>query len=256
MSAIINPFAFAGAGDGFDPTTISGCSMWISADDPALAGLSDGDPVGGTTVWTDRVTGTRNFAWSIAGERPLYKVNIVNGKPVIRFDATNDKLEFSVASSNIVTASAFTIFVVAKPDRNGTTHGTEGGPNLLTSFGYWGVNLFDSGGSTNKFRFYRFNGGYTGTNSTTTYSTGSWYVIECWYDGTNLRIKVNNDTETSVAASNPQQLTDKPYMGGSTTNSAIGSDIAEIVVANVAWNSTDRTTVREGLADKYAITLA
>lgn len=255
MSAIINPFAFgAGGGNGgFDPTTISGCSMWVSADDPLLSGLNDGDPVGGTTPWTDRVTGTRVFSNPIVGDRPVKKLNIVNGKPVIRFDATNDRLEFSVPSSNIVTASAFTIFIVVKPDRNGTTSGTEAGANLLTSIGYWGIVLFDSGGGTNKFRFYRFNGGYVGVNSTTTYSTGSWYIVECWYDGTDLRIKVNNDAEATQAASNPQQLTDHPSISGAT---AIGSDVAEEIVANVTWNSTDRTTVREALADKYGITLA
>lgn len=61
------------------PTTpVAGYTGWWKAD--ALS-LSDGDAV---ATWT-ATTGT-NFTQGTAGQKPTYKTNIVNGKPVVRFD--------------------------------------------------------------------------------------------------------------------------------------------------------------------------
>lgn len=250
MSAIINPYVFGA----FDPGETGDLSMWISGDDSLLSGLSDGDPVGGATPWTDRVTGTRTWTNPTEGNRPNFKnTSGPNGKPYIRFVAASSHfLEFSVAGSNIFTASAWTMFWVIKPDSNGVALGTEGGANIIHNNGFIGLCLFDSGGSVNKFRHYRFDGGYTGVDSTTTYSTGTWYIVEAWYDGTDLHIKVNNDTEATVAASNPSSLTNIPRM---CRNTSFSGDIAEGLIYNVSKSSGDRTTIRNGLATKYAITL-
>lgn len=246
LAAFGNPAA-GGGGPDFDPTTVTGCTMWMSADDPLAAAFGAGNPV---TTWTDQVTGTRTWSEG-ASESPLYRLTGSNGEPFLEFDNVNDNYLYSVATSNLFTASAFTMFAVVRPQSNGTTTGTENGKNVFTSLGYVGLNLFSTGGN-NKFSFYRFNGSYARANSTTTFVLNTWYIVECWYDGTNLNIKVNNDTTVSTAASNPSQLTDAPRMGWVAT---AGFDISELDTWNVALNSTDRDTVRNGLAAKYGITV-
>ena len=224
--------------------------MWVSGDDPLLSGLSLNDPV---SPWTDRITGTRT--WTSAGTaRPLFKPSGVNGLPYLEFDASNDVMGFSVNVSNIVTAGAWTIVCVIRPQTNGHVLGTESGKNIFSSGGFLGLCLFDAGGVTNKFRVYRFNGGYTGVNSTTTYSLNTWYIVIAWWDGTNLNIRVRPaggalDTLASIAASNPQQLTDTPQMSWS---NSMGAVLAELYTTDEApADEAQVIAMVDELADKY-----
>lgn len=246
MSMLVNPFWQAD--EPFDPNDFD-ATMWVSGDDPLLSGLSLNDPV---SPWTDRITGTREF--TITGTaRPLFKPNGVNGLPYLEFDGTNDTMGFSVAASNVLSAGAYTIVAVVRPQSNGSTLGTEFGKNLFSPGGYVGLCLFDSGGTTNKFRIYRFNGGYTGVNSTTTYSLNTWYIVIAWWDGTNLNVRVNGDTLASVAASNPQQLSDNPQMSWV---SPAGVDIAEMFTKDEApVDTAEVDAIFEALGDRYAITI-
>lgn len=250
MSGLINPFIHGA----FDPGETGDLTMWVSGDDPLLAGLSNNDPIGGTTPWTDRVTGTRTWTNGTPGNRPVWKnTGGPNGLPFVEFTAGSGHfLDFSDAGSNIFAASEWTMFWVMKPDSNGTTLGTEGGMNIIHNNGFIGLCLFDAGGGVNKFRHYRFDSGYVGVNSTTTYSLGTWYIVMARYDGTNLYVQVNRDTETSIAASNPSSLVNIPRM---CRNTSFSGGIAEGLIYNVDKPSGDLTTIWNGLAAKYGITL-
>lgn len=70
---------------------------------PAVA---DGDPIG---AWDDTSGNNRHALQATAGKRPLLKLGIVNGKPVVRFDGTDDTLV-----STIVAAAAQTVVLVTK----------------------------------------------------------------------------------------------------------------------------------------------
>jgi hypothetical protein len=70
----------------------------------AITGLVDGDPVG---TWLD-LSGNGNHATqATAAKKPLYKVNIVNGQPVVRFDAVDDAM-----TTSLVLTAPYTVFVV------------------------------------------------------------------------------------------------------------------------------------------------
>lgn len=70
----------------FSPSSVTGLQVWLQADSLALA---DADPV---ATWTDSSGNGNNATQATSGSQPTYKTNIVNGKPVVRFDGTDDWL--------------------------------------------------------------------------------------------------------------------------------------------------------------------
>lgn len=82
-----------------DPDSIAGLQAWFEADSIAAA---DDDPV---TTWQDSHTTNQDAV----GGSPLYKTNVQNGLPVVRFDATDDQLKVGTLQ---FTSGAFTIAVL------------------------------------------------------------------------------------------------------------------------------------------------
>jgi hypothetical protein len=253
MSMVVNPFWFGGGGGGeLDPTTILTCTEWVSADQPQWAGFSDGQAIGDATHrWEDRTGSGRYWEQGTAGARPtLHLTGGPNGKPYISFDSS-DHLIFSNGASTILDGDGWCMFMVVRPQRAGSTSGTEGGPNIYTNGGYVGVALFSSGGN-NKFSPYHYTGSYNRANSTTNYVTNTWYIVECWYDNTNINIRVNGDTTASAATGNPLSLADTASIG---TATPCEMDYAERITYDSNISSTDRDSLRASLAAKYGITL-
>jgi len=109
MSMIINPYAF-----GFNPLSIAGCKLWLRAD--TITGLTDGQAL---TTWLDESGLGNNATQATAAAKPLYKTNIQNGRPVVRFDGVNDFL--SVSGNPIArTQTEFAYFAVAKINTAGS----------------------------------------------------------------------------------------------------------------------------------------
>jgi hypothetical protein len=81
----------AGGGGGItNPTQIAGCVVWYTADAGVyqdFAGgtpaVSDGDPVG---AWTDGSGNGHHLQQTTTAAKPVLKLGIQNGRPVVRFD--------------------------------------------------------------------------------------------------------------------------------------------------------------------------
>lgn len=88
MAAIQGPLGTAGgaAAAAFVPTSISGLVLWLKADS---LGLSDGT---GVSSWTDSSGSGNTASQGTGGNQPLYKTNIINSMPVVRFDGVDDFL--------------------------------------------------------------------------------------------------------------------------------------------------------------------
>lgn len=92
-----------GVGDWFTPEKGRGLKWWLRADTVAGA---DGDAIG---TWSDQSPAGMNATQSTGANKPLLKLNIVNGYPVLRFDGSNDVL----ATSAPVVAGKQGTFIVA-----------------------------------------------------------------------------------------------------------------------------------------------
>jgi len=90
--------------------------LWFKADGSAYSDAggttpcADGDAV---YVWKDTSGNSYNATQSTLGYRPLYKTKIINGKPVIRFDGTDDVL--AITSSLASAGDNLSFFMVVKP---------------------------------------------------------------------------------------------------------------------------------------------
>lgn len=102
----------------FKPFQIAGLKLWYAADQ--ITGLVDADPV---VTWSDLSGNANDGTQATAGKRPIYKTGIVNGKPVVRFDGTDDFITYP--SISLGTQNSF--FIVYRPRTSTAGHVLLGG---------------------------------------------------------------------------------------------------------------------------------
>ena len=103
------------SGVSFSPKDIPGLQLWLKADaglytDAAMTtpAVNDADVVGG---WADQSGQGNNATQATTANKPLLKLAIVNGKPVVRF-ASDDRLVTAAFASPL--AQPFTIICVSR----------------------------------------------------------------------------------------------------------------------------------------------
>lgn len=235
-------------------TAESSCKEWVAADNADWSGFADNTTVGDSTHRWSKPFIALNY-WEDDGNsshRPKYRTSGPNGRPYLEFDTDDTLNHLNGASSFLGGGTGFTQFIVVRPQSNGGGACTEGGAGVYSTGGYVATTLFSTGG-LNKFCFETYNGGYRTVNSTTTYSLNTWYIVETWWDGSSQNhIRVNGDTEQTVAAATgPGTLAN----GNTTKFGSIAVDIAERMSFNTDIGATKRANYRQSLGTKYGITV-
>lgn len=225
--------------DSFDPTDISGLAGWFMADadtyqDSALTipAVTDGDVVGG---WKDRSGNLRHVLQTTAANKPLLKLNVVNGKPVLRFDNSNDFLQ----SATITTlAQPNTVFIVF----NATQTAND---NCIFDAVTQQTQMMDYTGVTS----YRIIAGGTGLTGGTA-NTGVWHIRMGKFNGGSSLIRVDGVTVASGAEGTSGM---DGFTVGSRGNGApfFGGDIAEVIVYNASLSTDQMANVERYLSLKY-----
>ena len=91
----------------FSPRDVSNLILWLDAS--AITGLNNNDPV---ATWSDRSGNGNDATQATATNRPLYKTNIVNGKPVVRFDGVDNYLTFGDLAALDFGTGGFSLYIV------------------------------------------------------------------------------------------------------------------------------------------------
>ena len=86
------------------PTTISGCIFWLDAEYSEI----ELDGSNGIIQWKG-VNNGPVAAQSTIAERPLLVANVMNGKPAVRFDGSNDSLSMGNLGAFIPTAGTLVV---------------------------------------------------------------------------------------------------------------------------------------------------
>lgn len=236
---------------GWTPAVLSPYAWY----DAAQESYADGDPVG---TWTNRGTGAGNLTAS-GTARPTFKTNIINSRPVLRFDS-NDAM--SVAAFNPATA-ALTIWAVFTAPSGTDRIIAELSANYNSTDGWV---LYRAAANTVVFSEHAY--GYT-TWSTAGIATTSPSAFVATLDRAQATDEVAgylNSSATNGSLSPNANLTNAAFpsdtlyvgaragssifFGGSTT-----ADLAEFGVCASALGTTDRTSLMTYLGSKYGITI-
>jgi hypothetical protein len=198
-------------------------------------GLHDGDPV---SSWPDS-SGNGKTATQTGTSRPLFKSNIVNGKPVVRFDGVDDSL-WLPADFNM--SGDFAIHMVYK-----TT-----GDNIML-----GAQLVNSqdvrvGQSGNNLYFFNSGGNASGTLST---PRTSWNIGTVARTAGNVQLVEAGTFRGGGGISGDAVVGIIGTLGIAPTAAPTNGDIAEIIICN-AYSTTDIFNLLAYLGAKYGITVA
>jgi len=98
---------------GFNPKSISGLLVWMDASDSSTYTVATG-----VAEWRDKSGNGRTFTQSTANNQPLVSATQQNGKTLLEFDGTNDRL---TATGNWLQVANCTLFAAFK--RNAGTYG-------------------------------------------------------------------------------------------------------------------------------------
>jgi hypothetical protein len=222
------------SGSSWSPKRVSGLKLWLDAS--AILG-ADADPV---TTWADK-SGNAHDA-SEATHPPILKLNIVNGKPVVRFDGAAQYLTI-LHHADLNLTAPFHIFAVVITDAVSGTYLW-----WASKASAWQLNRYAA----------KINFSTTGKKDYT--STLSWMeasavklqevLFDASYDVTHY---VNGwAKETIAGAADPTTNTNAVLLGKNSTTCWDG-DIAEILIYSGTLSAANRARIVNYLAAKYGI---
>jgi hypothetical protein len=224
---------------GFTPAALAPV-VWLKADGtlwqdsarttPATA---DGDPVG---AWDDVSGNDRHLTQGTGASRPVLKLAIQNGRPVVRFDGTND---FLTRAFTLAQPAYFALVAKAISGSN-TSRFTDGG--VLN-----GLALFVNGAIPNINLYFG-----TSIACPVTMNAGTFYVVEVLASGASSYAKLNGGTASTGSPGTlaPGGLTLGANPSG---GSAIAADISEIVLCAAEPSASDRTLLQNYLNAKWGV---
>lgn len=218
---------------GFSPDAVSGLYLWLAAD--SITGLADNDPI---ATWPDLSSAGDDATQATEANKPLYKTNILNGLPVVRFDSTDN-----LASAAAGDQKPFAHFAVVNP----------------SSFANYQPVV---GASANGGINWRFNQttGYLNLDAqaasvigtaTSGHTAGNWVYVGVTYDGSGNWVLYLNGSVVGSGLNNQSFTATTTVIGGGSFN-FIG-DMAEILFYDHVLSADDRGEVFAYFQDKYGL---
>lgn len=216
------------------PGELSGLELWLRAD--SISGLDDGDPV---ETWTDESGEGNDVTQGTAAKRPLYKTNVQNGLPVVRFDGSDDYLQRGFTLAQPYTRiSAFKQVSWTVNDRVFSS-----GPGMSQAPLYQNA-------TTPNLRMYAGTQGPENSNL----AVGAFGIVVEVFNGVSSSLQVNNTTPVSgdVGAATPNGITLGAHIDGTLSGEV---DIGEVVVYSRLLTAEELDQIKAYLAAKWGVAL-
>ncbi len=259
LGAAVPTLAQTGPGGVGNPTGAGGqprVALWLRSD----LGVTPGTNAVGVSAWADQSGNGNNFAQAAAGNQPVYNTNIINGRPILRFDGIDDFIRASGAGLHSANALPISFFAVTNSNASQTNP----------------KGLFDSApGNTNVFRFFNDGGGAgnvppAGADNTVEFwannpALGGYTLnasapsvlsvigdlnagnrrLTAFRDAVQIRTATGNNTAV-VFANNPQ------FGRINAADGFFNGDIGDAIIFNtVALNAAQRLVVENHLGAKF-----
>lgn len=230
--------------------------LWVDA---STLGLSNGANV---SSWTDLSGNTNNATQATTDNMPIFKTDMINGLPVVRFrpttvpDGINRTKTYLNFNGDALALSPYSIFSVAAKRTNGNDNyllrGTNQNTNKMLIFGWKSSNnLFLSSFGDD-------------LESSANNTTSDFYLIDGIQRSTNVNPSwgralfqngsiVKTGTSTNLLQSYDGAAIGRHYDVGQNRYASI--DVAELIIYSSALNEAQRIIVDNYLSAKYATTM-
>lgn len=235
---------------------IAGQVLWLDAADANTIRDGDGDYAatgtgganngfGGTVAtWVDKSGSGFNVTNATPSQQPTYTLGGLNGKNILTFDGTQDKL---TNTSAVIPGNDYTAFVVF---------------NRTTASGRDGVFELGAGGSRNalfvnnsssKLGYY-ING--TFVNSTSNYVANTYEMVSITHDTSTFGLWRNGVSDGGGTYGSARVSTTGIYVGDdSSSGDQLQGNIAELIVYDFDLTTDQRRDVENYLASKWGFTI-
>ena len=220
------------------PNNISGLQLWLRADSLSTVQTSGQN----VTQWNDCSGNSFNVSQGNSGMQPTLQNNVLNGRPVIRFDGNTEYL----TGGNILNmrTKSWDIYVIASSNNNDGALVTksDNASNNIYYLGYFGGSLY---------------WGFYANNITTHLSAGKYFIYNAKTSRSILEneLFINNDSLSSSSITNtdyncPTCNFDVGYADA--TFDHFNGDIAEIIIYDTILSPTQKIQLEYYFRYKYA----
>ncbi len=230
---------------GFSPLNVSGLVAWYDFSDAATLFTDAGTTqvsADGQSIYqaNDKGSNGHNVAQTVVGQRPVYKVNIQNGKSVGRFVAAST--QFLTKVTTPATSQPFTGFAVA----NGTT----GAARVI--WGSTGSNCHMAMSATDKLDIYA--GGTAGSGATSI--AGAFHVCSGLWNDASSQGWTDGVAHAAASAGTSGLIGVNLGVFGDDVQAPMQGDIGEVIAYDTSLSSTNRRLVEAYLGAKWNVTVA
>jgi len=255
-------FQAFGSGEGF----VGGFAGGVPAFDPATLAMTgwyrDYPTFTGTQPWV-----SANSA-GVSGGRTLYhgassptSGNFLNGHQTAAFDGTFNSTNALEGSGEqmqqYITAAAWSAWALVKPTVAAVASGDpRQDPAVWDDSGasFWCLNYNANGMNLSQV------GNAILVTRTVACSVNNWHIVQAYYDGTNLALRVDSGAWSTAPCSplgNPAWGGATSYLrlGDSFTGNHIAGQIADFGISNIALSAQDFDNVRAYVNLRYGLSL-
>lgn len=219
----------------FNPATAGAV---LSLDARTITGLADGDAV---ETWSGRPGSTATVAQSTAGSRPVFKVSILNGNPVVRLDGTDDF--FNVSGVTALPTALYCLLIFKRNTQPTGLYFFGGDDNSVV----WFANdLYDAFGTTTR--------KHPGVSSAL--AIGSWILYEAYSAASDWRCFINGTQFYSTATNTVGGIGGSKLGNDQFGGTYMDGDIAAFVLAESVPSAALRRRIEQSLAFSFRIPCA
>jgi hypothetical protein len=234
-----NGSAGLGIGQLWTPSAIT-TALWYDAADASTVTIATG-----VSQWNDKSGNSRNATQSTGANQPLVISNALNGKSVVRFDGSNDTLNYD---GTFLANTSYTIHAVVTRRSSKSTNFFMGGTDNNTN-----KNLLLGWENNTTFRFAQYANDIDA--AVAGYTTP---VTDLWGVGLNTsvgRFIFRNGTSASTNATTTSLISYTGALLGAfmATSTYYDGDIAELVATTTVLSTTDRQKMEGYLAWKWGL---
>jgi hypothetical protein len=229
-----------------NPLTIPGMLLWFDASD--LSTLyqdaakttpitTNGEPVG---CWADKSGNGRDATQDTADKRPIYRTNIINGRPAIQGDRSNDALVTAVINHNIGSGGNFYLLAVIRNTTSLTWNTILGFGDANPDWSLYYNSLYMPGRETSP--------------SLTAVENNKNYIVEYLREGGIVSKYVNGILTEQYSNTSTYSNGTFAVCAGSGTVHYSNLYLGEVYFFNTAPSTTRRFGLRNYLKSKWGIT--